>query len=74
MVNKWNAVRAEVKEEEKLEEEARRPVSLDELELQKKQRVHEWKEQLSREETKQNTNFQPVAMDWRERVAKRRRQ
>jgi len=72
LVNKWNAVRAEVAEEQLLEEEQERPQSIDELELAKKQRLSDWKQHLSSEETSRNMNFQPVAGDWRARVAQGR--
>jgi len=72
-VSKWNAVRAEVKEQDEAEAEERRPRSLDELEAAKRQRLAEWKETLSRDQMVHNTNFQPIAVDWRERVAAKRK-
>jgi len=72
LVDKWNAKRAEAVEEEDLEEEEERPMSLDEMETAKKARLADWKASLSSIDTEHNTNFAPVAGDWRARVARAR--
>jgi hypothetical protein len=75
LVQKWNAVRAEVATEMEAEEEAaheeRRPRSLLDLEEEKRARLAEWKTTLSSEEVAANSNFAPIKGDWRARVASR---
>jgi len=64
-------VRQEVAIEEQLDKAEEAP-SLEVLEQRKRKRVSEWVETLSQEETERNTNFAPVAGDWRERLARAR--
>ena len=75
MVNRWNAVRAEAAEEEKVDlEEATAVPSLEMVEQRKRKRIAEWRGSLSSEETGRSANFVPLVGDWRERVARAKRQ
>jgi len=73
LVQKWAAARAEADAEEILDAEAEQPESLAVLEQRKRKRLAEWKDGLSAEEAARNTNFVEVAGDWRERVARARK-
>mmetsp|Transcript_39222 Transcript_39222/g.103380 ORF Transcript_39222/g.103380 Transcript_39222/m.103380 type:complete len:106 (+) Transcript_39222:399-716(+) len=70
LVNKWNAARAEAQLEDQLHAAAEAPPSLGEIERAKRQRLAAWKQALPAEEAERNTNFAPVAGDWRARVAR----
>ena len=67
MVERWNAARAEVDAEAKLDAEHAAEPSLEVLEERKRKRVAEWREQVSEEG---NTNFVVLQGGWRERVAR----
>ena len=76
LVSRWNAARAEVDYEERLEAEEAAAPSLELLEKNKRKRIHEWREGVSTAEAERNTNFAALGggvADWRER-AKRGRQ
>ncbi|CAI6008922.1 unnamed protein product, partial [Closterium sp. NIES-65] len=78
LVNKWKAAKEELDEErmrrEQEEEERERALYDGEVigkERQKK--IEEWKQQqLQTGEAEENANFQPLAVDWRERVKRAR--
>ena len=74
LVDKWNAVRAEVAVEERLDAQAEAPISLAVLEERKRKRLAEWKDSVTSSDTaERNTNFAPLGTgvaDWRERVAR----
>ncbi|XP_022877742.1 uncharacterized protein LOC111395813 [Olea europaea var. sylvestris] len=70
LVDKWNAAKEELHEEEE------EPENADEM-LEKKRRreIEEWRaQQIASGEAKDNANFQPLGGDWRERVKRRRSQ
>ena len=76
MMERWNAVRAEVAEEDRLDAEQDAEPSLELLEERKRKRIAEWREGFSGiDAAERNNNFVALAGDWRERVrvAKQRR-
>ena len=69
-MSKWNAARADAAAEEELEAEEARPKSLGEVEAARKARLAEWKAKQGGGDG--NTNFIPVASDWRRALAERK--
>lgn len=72
-MSRWNAARAEAQLEEELDAQLDAPISLQELERAKRQRLADWRRALSAEEAERNSNFAvSVSDDWRARVASAR--
>jgi len=73
-MQKWAAARAEADAEDWLDAQAEEPESLAVLEQRKRKRLTEWKDAVSAEDAERNVNFAPLSTDWRERVARARKE
>ena len=77
MMDRWNAVRDEVAEEERLDAEEDAEPSLEQLEERKRKRIADWRNGVEgTDAAERNNNFVAIGGDWRERVrmAKQRRE
>lgn len=70
-MNKWNQVKQQVLQEEKQAQEEFTGLGMKRREAEKLAR---WKAEMEAGDASANANFIHVGSDWRERVAKRRRE